>query len=67
VKALAEGIVPPLRGLPHPVDLPAGLTLPREPLRKDLEHALVVSVGTRGNAVAVLLSRTRDNGHFTGR
>jgi len=58
VKALAEGVVPPLPDLSRGVDLPAGLKLASEPLRKDLEHALVVSVSTRGNAVAVLLSRT---------
>jgi nodulation protein E len=58
VKALVEGVVPPLPGLSGAVDLPPGLRLVSEPVRKDLQHALVVSVSTRGNAVAVLLSRT---------
>ena len=57
VKALVEGVVPPLPGRSCAIDLPAGLSIAHEPLRKNLEHALVVSVSTRGNAVAVLLSR----------
>jgi 3-oxoacyl-(acyl-carrier-protein) synthase len=53
VKALQEGTVPPAPAGAQAALLPPGFEMPRDPVEADLEGALAVALGARGNAVAV--------------